>query len=99
MVARDVWDVEAAGSSPVTPIFSSAKISMPRSRSKYLILLAVVIIAGLASRRFADHLPPILSKNAGDILYATMAYLVAVLLFPGCASSQPPGCLSPSASR
>ncbi|HEX5324646.1 MAG TPA: DUF2809 domain-containing protein [Capsulimonadaceae bacterium] len=53
-----------------------------RSRPAYLALLILTIAAGLASRHFAAYLPPILSKNAGDILYATMAYFVVSLLLP-----------------
>lgn len=61
---------------------NSATANAPRSRPAYAGLLGLTIIAGLASRKFADHLPPILAKNAGDILYATMVYFLAVLFFP-----------------
>jgi hypothetical protein len=53
-----------------------------RSRPAYFALLILTVIAGLASRHFAAYLPAILSKNAGDILYATMVYFVAALLLP-----------------
>jgi len=54
----------------------------PRPRVVYLELLALTVIAGLASRHFAAHPPAILAKNAGDILYATMVYFLAVVLLP-----------------
>jgi hypothetical protein len=53
----------------------------PRNRPTYAALIAVTIICGLASRKFSFLLPPLLAKNAGDVLYATMAYwLIGVLL-------------------
>ena len=56
--------------------------TLPRSRPVYAALVAGVIVVGLASRKFAWLLPPLLHKNAGDILWATMVFLACGLLFP-----------------
>ena len=53
-----------------------------RPRPLYAALLLLTILLGLASRHFSHELPPLLAKNAGDILYATMAFWLAGLLFP-----------------
>jgi hypothetical protein len=54
----------------------------PRSRLAYALLIALTIPLGLASRKFSYLLPPWLAKNAGDVLYATMAFWLVGLLFP-----------------
>lgn len=53
-----------------------------RSRPANALLLALTIIIGLASRKFSYLLPPWMAKNAGDVLYATMAFWLVGLLFP-----------------
>ena len=53
-----------------------------RNRSVYALLIGLTIIFGLASRKFSFLLPPLLAKNAGDILYAVMAFWLVGLLFP-----------------
>ena len=53
-----------------------------RSRPASLLLLAATIAVGLGSRHFSAFLPPILAKNAGDILYATMTFWLVGFLFP-----------------
>lgn len=45
-------------------------------------LVAITIVLGLASRRYAAHLPSWLAKNAGDALYATMMFWGIGLLLP-----------------
>ena len=54
----------------------------PRKRSVSFILLVLAIAAGLASRLYASHLPPILHKNAGDVLWATALYFLLTLVSP-----------------
>lgn len=54
----------------------------PRRRSLYALLIALTISLGLASRKFSFLLPPWLAKNAGDVLYATMAFWLVGFLFP-----------------
>lgn len=54
----------------------------PRSRTAYAVLITLTILLGLASRKFSYHLPLWLSKNAGDILYATMAFWLFGFFFP-----------------
>ncbi len=44
--------------------------------------MAITIVVGLASRRYASHLPSWLAKNAGDALYATMMFWGIGLLLP-----------------
>lgn len=53
-----------------------------RNRLAYAGLVVLVIALGLASRKFAPHLPKLLQKNAGDILWATMAFLLWGFLLP-----------------
>ncbi len=53
-----------------------------RNRLVYAFLVAVTVCLGLASRRFPSLLPPWLAKNAGDILYATMAFWLVGLFCP-----------------
>ncbi len=53
-----------------------------RNRFTYVRLISLTIFFGLASRKFALLLPPWLAKNAGDILYAVMAFWLAGFLFP-----------------
>jgi hypothetical protein len=56
----------------------------PRRRYRWvtLTLLAIVIAAGLASRRFGGTLPSFVAEYAGDTLWATTAYLALALLLP-----------------
>ena len=55
---------------------------LKRSRLTSALLLAATIVVGLGSRKFSALLPPILAKNAGDILYATMTFWLVGFLFP-----------------
>ncbi len=61
-------------------------VPMERPRWAYLILIAVTIVVGLASRKYDSLLPPILQKNAGDILWATTAFWIAGVVFRGKAT-------------
>ncbi len=53
-----------------------------RNRLVYAGLVVLVIALGLASRKFAPHLPKLLQKNAGDTLWATMVFVLWGLLLP-----------------
>jgi hypothetical protein len=53
-----------------------------RSRPVYAAIVALIIVLGLASRKFAWLLPTLLKKNAGDILWATMVFFLLGLLLP-----------------
>lgn len=46
-----------------------------RPRSVWFALIVVVILLGLGSRRFGDHLPGLVAAYAGDTLWATAAFL------------------------
>jgi len=52
-----------------------------RTRVAYAILIALTIVVGLASRKFSHFLPWWMAKNAGDVLYATMAFCWSALFF------------------
>jgi len=54
----------------------------PRRRLTYAALLFLTVAVGLASRKFSYLLPWWLAKNAGDVLYAVMAFWLAGLLLP-----------------
>ncbi len=47
-----------------------------RSRAVFLALAAATIVVGLASRRFRPALPAAVGLYAGDVLWATMVYLL-----------------------
>ncbi|HEX4945848.1 MAG TPA: DUF2809 domain-containing protein [Blastocatellia bacterium] len=59
-------------------------VSAPRSRLVYALLIAVVIILGLASRAKSSqaYLPPFISEYAGDTLWALTAFLGFGFLLP-----------------
>ena len=54
----------------------------PRNRPILLICIAVVIAAGLASRKFPTLLPAALGKYPGDALWAAMLFLLLAFLSP-----------------
>jgi hypothetical protein len=47
-----------------------------RSRVLYLLLAAATIVLGLATRRFRGVLPEAIGAYAGDVLWASMVYLL-----------------------
>jgi hypothetical protein len=59
-----------------------AQRALVRNRWVYAAGVVGVIVLGLASRHFRQYLPAILSKNAGDILWALMVFVGLGLLFP-----------------
>ena len=59
-----------------------------RNRGTYGPLIAVVVVAGLASRSaLAVHLPRFVAAYAGDTLWALAVFLVLGFMFPGVRSS------------
>ena len=54
-----------------------------RIRFVYLIAATVVVIAGLASRKYRGQLPAFLAEYAGDTLWALMLYLLVSTLLAG----------------
>lgn len=52
-----------------------------RSRIVYGILIITVILMGLCSRRYSEHLPGFVGIYAGDTLWALMVFLFAGFLF------------------
>ena len=54
---------------------------MKRNRFTYMLLLAVTVVAGLASRQFPDALPYWIQEFAGDTLWALMVFLLLGFIF------------------
>jgi hypothetical protein len=54
-----------------------------RTRFVYLLAAIVVVIAGLASRRYRGQLPAFLAEYAGDTLWALMLFLLVSTLLAG----------------
>jgi hypothetical protein len=54
-----------------------------RTRFVYIIAATVVVIAGLASRRYRGQLPAFLAEYAGDTLWALMLFLLVSTLLAG----------------
>jgi len=44
-------------------------------RLVYICAVIIVIVLGLSSRAFTDHLPLFISRHAGDALWGSMVYL------------------------
>lgn len=55
---------------------------MRRSRLAYAAVVLIVIVAGLASRKYPQLLPAALGKYPGDALWALTVFLVAGLSMP-----------------
>jgi len=53
-----------------------------RNRIVYALLIFIVVVLGLASRRYPDTLPNFLSFYAGDTLWALMVFLLIGFIFP-----------------
>ena len=53
-----------------------------RSRALYLVLLALTIVAGLASRVYRGSIPLVLDRYAGDTLWAVAVVVLLGLIFP-----------------
>ena len=53
-----------------------------RSRLLYTIFILIVIVLGLASRRFPQLQPDFIATYAGDFLWALLVYLLFGFLFP-----------------
>lgn len=47
---------------------------IPMKRIQYLITIVIVILLGLASRKYGQFLPNFIAENAGDALWAMMVY-------------------------
>ncbi len=56
--------------------------SRERNRIIWLVLIALVVLLGIGSRRFAGRLPGVVAAYAGDTLWATGAFLGIGVLFP-----------------
>lgn len=53
-----------------------------RNRAVFLALAAATIAVGLATRRFRRSLPAAVGLYAGDVLWATMVYLLFATIWP-----------------
>jgi hypothetical protein len=54
----------------------------PRSRGRYALLVVIVVILGLASRRYREALPPFVAAYAGDTLWANMVFWLFAIVMP-----------------
>jgi hypothetical protein len=54
-----------------------------RHRGLHIALLALVIILGLASRRYAHRLPLLIARYAGDTLWSAAVLLGLGIVWPG----------------
>lgn len=54
-----------------------------RRSAIYLACAVAVVPLGLASRRFGEHLPPLLAEYAGDTLWALLVFLGISAAAPG----------------
>ena len=64
-------------------IKTESTIRLIRIRFVYLLSATVVVIAGLASRRYRGQLPAFLAEYAGDTLWALMVFLLVSTLLAG----------------
>jgi len=62
---------------------SASTFRLSETRLKYLIATIPVILAGLASRRYREHLPQFLAEYSGDTLWAVMLFLLVSTLLAG----------------
>lgn len=53
-----------------------------RHRGVQFALLLLIVLLGLASRRYASILPPVISRYAGDTLWATAVFVAAGFIWP-----------------
>ena len=56
--------------------------SIVRNRLVYFLLLILIVILGLSSRKFGKALPSFLAEYAGDSLWALMVFCLVSLLKP-----------------
>lgn len=60
----------------------SDQLAKPRHRLVVGIVLGIVVLLGLGSRRFGDQLPQFVSANAGDALWTMAVYLTIATAAP-----------------
>jgi hypothetical protein len=63
-------------------VFRSSTPLAVRSRLAFLLLAMGTIALGLATRRFRRALPATVGLYGGDVLWATMVYLLAAAIWP-----------------
>ena len=74
----DKWDGLISSSTEIESIFR-----LIRTRFVYILAATVVVIAGLASRRYRGQLPAFLAEYAGDTLWALMLFMLVSTLLAG----------------
>lgn len=57
-------------------------MNYPRRRIRQIVYIIIVIILGLASRRYGELLPKWLAAYSGDVLWGLMVYLGVGFLLP-----------------
>ena len=54
---------------------------MRRNRAVYGVMIGLVMIIGLSTRRYSDLFPQIISNYGGDVLWALMVFLILGFIF------------------
>jgi hypothetical protein len=56
-------------------------LKVKRNRTIYFILTVLVILTGLASRKFSEHLPSFIAEYSGDTLWALLIFFLTGFIF------------------
>ncbi len=63
------------------PETNSCFLTMKRKRIFYLIAFIIIIPAGLSTRKYGYLMPGFIATYGGDVLYATMFYIIYAFFF------------------
>jgi hypothetical protein len=63
-------------------VIHSGSSRRPRSRRVCIAIVVIVVILGLASRRYRDVLPPFVAAYSGDTLWANMVLWLFAIVMP-----------------
>ena len=58
-------------------------LATPRNRVGLVVALCLVVVAGLASRRFGPLLPEFIASHAGDALWTVAVFVTLAICRPG----------------
>ena len=53
-----------------------------RSRIKFFVFIVLILILGLASRKYSEYLPGYIAEYSGDTLWALMVFFIFRFIFP-----------------
>lgn len=57
-------------------------MKIKRKRVLYFVIIILLVIMGLGSRRFAGTIPKFIAEYSGDVLWAMMVFFLIGFLFP-----------------